>query len=274
MSCTPNYFQEVTLFRLILEARINLNNANPPPQLSRLRNKIWSVFAASSEQREIHLANFNTEYPREQPDPPVILQVSREARLEGMKYYTPCRESKPVDGEEISACPLPTDSHAYRVARWKLARIAHRTVWINLELDCLLWTAHCPSRFDGGLAARVIKKAGSNLCLRDTFNFGEDVLSQIKNVTIKTPNQGFSWQFLFELRYLRDKSNIRWLIKVERWSDTNRYCPFKSYLRRSEIEDYMARSLSFWLTMHLWFSADYRLELSTVTRIGTSHVRD
>src|ERR1700712_3895284 len=57
-----------------------------------LRNKIWGV--AAMEAREKLYDQLFKRNPADLPDPPSFLSANREARSEGMRYYTKCRESK------------------------------------------------------------------------------------------------------------------------------------------------------------------------------------
>ena len=115
------------------------------PDLPReLRNKVWELAAHVSQ--DIDLSNKRN--PPRSYHPPAIMCVSREAREEGSRYYTPCRNAAHI------WTPSFLNPHVAGI------------LWINFAVDRFVFPIHSmpliysPIRelfidFDGPLFARI-----------------------------------------------------------------------------------------------------------------------
>ena len=143
---------------------------------------------AAMEGREIRLGkvrHFHEEHDEEHRGeetlPPALLQVSRDARFEGMRYYTKVHESRRFvrideNGDYVDA-DLAKD------------RILGRYVWVNFEVDSFVWSSGFSPVDPTGLPMRTAARVFG---YRD-FNFSNPVIEKIQHLMIDLRKCQLAW---------------------------------------------------------------------------------
>ena len=171
------------------------------PKLPReIRNNIWAMAAA--ESRDIHLRFFHYE-PVEQSEPPAILLATHEARSEGKRYYAACQESKLLlrDGEREATwrgCFTPDE----------IVGAVRRTIWVNFDVDQLVWTTAGADRLLSDLRIWARRKYGAGSL---KFNFEDEMLSRIQHLKVEW-GQDRTWWF-WDLETTFGKSQRQYYIQ-------------------------------------------------------------
>jgi len=128
-----------------------------------LRNKVWGFVA--TVPRDIHLAYFHDERLA-RSNPPAIFYATSESKSEALDHYKACRESKCIPPEHVCRESfLSWCSSFFKTTH----RTIHRSIWVNFNLDHLVWTRTKTSHLPQGYGRLWVEDNGRRGC--QNFNF-------------------------------------------------------------------------------------------------------
>ncbi|KAE9365504.1 hypothetical protein N431DRAFT_353777 [Stipitochalara longipes BDJ] len=157
------------------------------PQLSReIRNKVWKF--AAMQPRDIRLGKLrhfheeqDAEHEGDETKAPAILGATREARSEGLRFYTKVRESR--------RSVRKGENGIYFAVDLVMDEIVGRDIWVNFEVDRFVWsTGYFPVDPSGLPMSTMIRALGYS-----DFNFEKSVTQQIQHLTIDLRKCALGW---------------------------------------------------------------------------------